>query len=208
MSADSFLVWTEKWFAHPSPQPLSLEQLASHALSLLALHWPGPGGQHRGGRALLEVPSSRSTAAVRRCSTGNLGAAMQAHSSCCVDPATLEPWLPGCRVLPGRVAGLPGCCRVSAGLPGAAGCRGAAGCCRVLPGAAGCCRVLPGCEDVCPLSGAAGCCRVLPGCRVAGCCRVAGLPGCAVGALVGLCPSCRVAHVTMRLSSFREQSLS
>ena len=79
----------------------------------------------------------------------------------------LEPWLPGCRVLPGRVAGLPGCCRVSAGLPGA-------GCCRVLPGAAGCCRVLPGCEDVCPLSGAAGCCRVagLPG--------AAGLPGCRV----------------------------
>lgn len=31
----------------------------------------------------------------------------------------LEPWLPGCRVLPGRVAGLPGRCRVSAGLPGA-----------------------------------------------------------------------------------------
>ena len=23
MSADSFLVWTEKWFAHPSPQPLN-----------------------------------------------------------------------------------------------------------------------------------------------------------------------------------------
>ena len=23
MSADSFLVWTEKWFAHPSPQPLT-----------------------------------------------------------------------------------------------------------------------------------------------------------------------------------------
>eukprot|EP00964_Phaeocystis_antarctica_P031567 scaffold17855_cov52-Phaeocystis_antarctica.AAC.3 len=30
----------------------------------------------------------------------------------------VEPWLPGCRVLPGRVAGLPGRCRVSAGLPG------------------------------------------------------------------------------------------
>ena len=85
----------------------------------------------------------------------------------------IEPWLPGCRVLPGRVAGLPGCCRVSAGLPGAAGCRGAAGCCRVLPG----------CEDVRPLSGAAGCCRVagLPG--------AAGLPGCRV-VLSGLLSGC------------------
>ena len=25
MSADSFLVWTEKWLAHPSPQPLRPE---------------------------------------------------------------------------------------------------------------------------------------------------------------------------------------
>ena len=47
-----------------------------------------------------------------------------------------EPWLPGCRVLPGRVAGLPGCCRVSAGLPVSCRVPGAAGCCRVLPGAA------------------------------------------------------------------------
>ena len=108
---------------------------------------------------------------------------------------------PGCRVA--------GCCRV--GLPGCRGVAGSVPGCRVLPGAgvlpgaSGCCRVLPGCEDVCPLSGAAGCCRVLPGCRVAGCCRVAGLPGCAVGALVGLCPSCRVAHHETHL---RERSLS
>ena len=91
----------------------------------------------------------------------------------------LKPWLPGCRVLPGRVAGLPGRCRVSAGLPGAAGCRGAAG---VLPG---CCRVLPGaarlCENVCTLPGPAGSCRVLPG--AAGCCWV--LPGCRVAGLPG-----------------------
>ena len=33
--------------------------------------------------------------------------------------SVLEPWLPGCRVLPDRVAGLPGRCRVR--LPG---CRG------------------------------------------------------------------------------------
>jgi hypothetical protein len=59
----------------------------------------------------------------------------------------LTPWLPGCRVLPGRVAGLPGCCRVFAGLPGCAGCRVCRVCCRVT---AGCCRVLPG---------AAGCCQ-------------------------------------------------
>ena len=45
----------------------------------------------------------------------------------------VEPWLLGCRVLPGRVAGLPGRCRVGAGVPGAGCCRGAAG---VLPGAA------------------------------------------------------------------------
>ena len=50
-------------------------------------YWPGPGGQHRGGRALLQVAPSRSTAAVRRNCTG---AAMQAHSLCCVDPATPE----------------------------------------------------------------------------------------------------------------------
>ena len=111
-----------------------------------------------------------------------------------------EPWLPGCRVLPGL--GLPGCrgvagsvpgCRV---LPGAGVLPGAAG---VLPGAAGCCQVLPGCEDVRTLPGAAGCCRVLPGCRVAGCCRVAGLPGCAVGALVGLCAVLAAGLLTMRL---------
>ena len=69
--------------------------------------------------------------------------------------------------MPGRVAGLPGCCRVSAGLPGA-------GCCRVLPGAAGCCQAVRMCVHF----------RVLPG--AAGCCRVAGLPGAA-----GL-PGCRV----------------
>jgi hypothetical protein len=47
--------------------------------------------------------------------------------------------LPGCRVLPSRVAGLPGWCRGGAGVvPG--WCRGGAGVpgrCRVLPGAAG-----------------------------------------------------------------------
>ena len=59
-----------------------------------------------------------------------------------IAPPWFEPWLPGCRVLPGRVAGLPGCCRVFAGLPG-------------LPGAGF-------------AGSAAGCCRVLPGCRVAG----------------------------------------
>ena len=36
----------------------------------------------------------------------------------CYARLEVEPWLPGCRVLPGRVAGLPGRCRVSAGLPG------------------------------------------------------------------------------------------
>ena len=71
----------------------------------------------------------------------------------------VEPWLLGCRVLPGRVAGLPGRCRVGVG--SVPGCRvpGAAG---VLPG---CCRVLPGCEDVLmrSLPGAPGWCRVGPG---------------------------------------------
>ena len=109
---------------------------------------------------------------------------------------------PGCRVA--------GCCRV--GLPGCRGVAGSVPGCRVLPGAG----VLPGAAGVLP--GAAGCCqavrtcvhfRVLPG--AAGCCRVAGLPGaaglpgCAVGALVGLCPSCRVAHHETHL---RERSLS
>ena len=42
----------------------------------------------------------------------------------------VEPWLPGCRVLPGRVAGCQG---VAGSVPG---CR-VPGCCRVLPGAAG-----------------------------------------------------------------------
>jgi hypothetical protein len=105
--------------------------------------------------------------------------------------SSVEPWLPGCRVLPGRVAGLPGCCRLFAGLPGAAGCRvcrvsaagSAAGCCRVLPGAAGCCRVLPGAARLRRCGGTSRCCRVLPG--AAGC-RVAGrLPGRAVGAPAG-----------------------
>ena len=122
----------------------------------------------------------------------------------CLWLALCARWSPGCRVAGCCRVRLPGCRGVAGSVPG---CR-VPGVSRVLPGAAGCCRVLPGCEDVCPLSGAAGCCRVLPGCRVAGCCRVAGLPGCAVGALLGLCPSCRVAHVTTRLSSFREQSLS
>ena len=50
-------------------------------------------------------------------------------------------------------------------MPGAAGCRGAAGvlqgCCRVLPGAAGCCRVLCRAVKMCVHL------RVLPGrCRV------------------------------------------
>ena len=108
----------------------------------------------------------------------------------------IEPWLPGCRVLPDRVAGLPGCCRVSAGLPGAGCCRG------VLPGA------LPGCEDVRTLP--SGCCRVLPGaaglpgCRVAGCCRVAGL--CCRGSCRAVCClNCRIAHHETHL---RERSLS
>ena len=84
----------------------------------------------------------------------------------------VEPWLPGCRVLPGRVAGLPGRCRVSAGLPGAAGCRGAAGCCRVLPGvlpgAAGCCQAVRTCVHfrVVVAGSSPGRRRVrLPGCR-------------------------------------------
>ena len=46
MSADSFLVWTEKWFAHPSPQPLNstLSSLYSDfAFSIdCALHFPQP----------------------------------------------------------------------------------------------------------------------------------------------------------------------
>ena len=100
----------------------------------------------------------------------------------------IEPWLPGCGVLPGRVAGY---CRV---LPGVAGSRGAAGrgaaggaagvlpgvllgCQAVrtcghlqvlpgaVPGAAGCCRQLPAAAGSC--RGPAGSCRVLPGrCRV------------------------------------------
>ena len=92
----------------------------------------------------------------------------------------IEPWLPGCGVLPGRVAGY---CRV---LPGVAGSRGAAGrgaaggaagvlpgvllgcqavrTCghlQVLPGAAGSCRQLPGPAGVLP--GPAGSCRVVAG---------------------------------------------
>ena len=80
---------------------------------------------------------------------------------------------PGCRVA--------GCCRV--GLPG---CRGVAGC---LPG----CRVcrVPGLPGLLPglLPGAAGCCRVagLPGCRVAGRFRVR-----LSGLLPGLCSGCQV----------------
>ena len=88
-------------------------------------------------------------------------------------PSCVEPWLPGCRVLPGRVAGLPGpgCCRVFAGLPvlpgaGFAGsaarlrrCGGTSGCCRVLPGAAGCCRV----AGVAGVAGFAGLLTVLLG---------------------------------------------
>ena len=110
---------------------------------------------------------------------------------------------PGCRVA--------GCCRV--GLPGCRGVAGSVPGCRVLPGAgvlpgaAGRCRVLPQCCQAVRtcvhfrvLPGAAG----LPGCRVAGCCRAAGLLGCAVGALAGLCPSCRVAHHETHL---RERSL-
>ena len=69
----------------------------------------------------------------------------------------LEPWLPGCRVLPGRVAGLPGCCRVFAGLPGCAGCRVCRVCCRVT---AGCCRGLPGAARLRRCGGTSG--RVLP----------------------------------------------
>ena len=95
---------------------------------------------------------------------------------------------PGCRVAGccrvARVAGLPGCCRVFAGLPGAAGCRVCRVCCRVccrvLPGAAGsaagCCRVLPGAAGCCQAETMWGHFQVLPG--AAGCCRVAGLPGC------------------------------
>jgi hypothetical protein len=72
------------------------------------------------------------------------GAMLWGASACRRD---LSSGLPGCRVVPGQVAGLPGWCRGGAGVPGA-------GCCRVLPGS---CRVLPG----------------LSGCRVAGN-RVAG----------------------------------
>ena len=92
---------------------------------------------------------------------------------------SFEPWLPGCRVLPGGAAGLPVGCRLAAGLPG----------CRVLLGAAGCCT--KGCQVAAGLVRAAstsGCCRVLPG--------AAGLPGCRVtagslpGVTAGSC--CRV----------------
>ena len=62
----------------------------------------------------------------RRCRYGRPSLASPAplaHFTNVGSGSTVEPWLPGCRVLPGRVAGLPGCCRVFAGLPG--------GCCRV-----------------------------------------------------------------------------
>jgi hypothetical protein len=115
--------------------------------------------RRRGGQAC-----SRRTTAPRV--EGGEGAMLWGASACRRD---LSSGLPGCRVVPGQVAGLPGWCRGGAGVvPG--WCRGGAG---VVPGwcrggagvpGAGCCRVLPGS------------CRVLPGlsgCRVAGN-RVAG----------------------------------
>jgi hypothetical protein len=116
--------------------------------------------RRRGGQAC-----SRRTTAPRV--EGGEGAMLWGASACRRD---LSSGLPGCRVVPGQVAGLPGWCRGGAGVvPG--WCRGGAGVvpgCRV-PGAAGCCRV------------AAGCCRV---CRVAGL-PGTGLPGRAVGAPAG-----------------------
>ena len=95
----------------------------------------------------------------------------------------IEPWLPGCRVVPGRGAGLPGGAGVVPGW-----CRGGArvvpGC--WVPGAAG---VLPGAAPG-RLPGAAGSCqavrtvRALPQCCAGGCWVLPGLPG---------LPGCRVA---------------
>ena len=106
------------------------------------------------------------------------------------DLANLEPWLPGCRVLPGRV-GQAGC-RVGAGT--VPGCRVPVRC-RVQPGAAGCCWVLPQAVRMCCHF------QVLPG--------AARLPVCRVR-LSGSCRGCVLAAgpVAHHETHLRERSLS
>jgi hypothetical protein len=94
-------------------------------------------GRRRRARAREAPPERQLTARLFSCGAtcARRGGLTRWGKTCAKHP--IEPWLPGCRVLPGRVAGLPGCCRVFArlpGLPGAGFAGSAAGCCRVLPG--------------------------------------------------------------------------